>query len=92
MAGGRAAPRADRRWIEPSQEVFFPSSTRSLTFSPPGWQAVCTRGSPPGHLEGCLSFLSPPKTVHFLALGGRRLRLTDGQLRWLAANQMLAGQ
>jgi hypothetical protein len=59
VAGGRAAPRADRRWIEPSQEVFFPSSTRSLTFSPPGWQAVCTRGSPPGHLEGCLSFLSP---------------------------------
>ena len=38
--------RADRRWHEPSQEVCSPSSTRSLTFGPPGWQTACTRGSP----------------------------------------------
>ena len=46
VAGGRTAPRADRRWHEPSQEVCSPSSTRSLTFGPPGWQTACTRGSP----------------------------------------------
>ncbi len=46
VVGGRAAPRADRPSHKPSQGVSSRSSPRSLTFSPPGWQAVCTRGSP----------------------------------------------
>ena len=55
---GSDAPRAGRRFHEPPQGACSPSSTRPLTLIPPGWQAVCTRGTPrvqPVEDSSCLS-------------------------------------